>query len=213
MLVSSINLTWPRGIWEEHTSVEKNTSFNLACRQACGIFCWLMIALGRPSPLWEVPCIRKQLNKTESHVPQWVLLQFWHSGSCLESLNLTSLQWQIVIKACFYSPSWFWSVFYHGNRKQTKKVTLSLTLMFILTVKCVSNLFLPWAFSLTVYRYLALISRSRWQKLLHIHSVLSNSCSHGITFLMYSFSLPSSVEPTVCSWRICFNPAHLAWEI
>lgn len=41
-------------------SMAKNTSMMLACRQAYGVFSWLKIDVGRPSPLQVVSALARQ---------------------------------------------------------------------------------------------------------------------------------------------------------
>lgn len=49
-----VNLTQIKVIWEEETSIKKNTSNRLAYRQVCRTFSWLVINVGGYRLLWAV---------------------------------------------------------------------------------------------------------------------------------------------------------------
>jgi hypothetical protein len=48
-----VRLTQAKEIWDRKAEL-RNTSLQVACRQVCGEFAWLIIDVGVASPLWAV---------------------------------------------------------------------------------------------------------------------------------------------------------------
>lgn len=120
-------LTQPSLTWEEtlNWGIIKN---RLAWEQVCGRLSWLLIAVGRCSPLWAASFPRKVLDcvsklSMSPHVSQQTLLlhcfcfklflKFLFSLPSGKDCGL-----ECKLKKPFPHLSRFWSVFYHHNRKE-----------------------------------------------------------------------------------------------